>query len=362
MKNAVYDWSILVVCSTSILSTFSQGHAANLLFSDTFTNSSLNTNFWNPFICDVPSGGWPWNMQTGQPQPSSAIDKTNAYAADYELPSLISTGAGLQMTLQSGTTATGYTWSGSIICSYPITNAFSRCRGFTFTNGYAEVRAKFPGATNGCWSSLWFLAGPGSNGGEIDLHEGGYLSGSTNPDQIMACNFHSAGNSQKLFNTGTSLSADYHVYGMEYLPGRSVKMFFDGVLAAAFTNNVTNSSYYLILNDGLASGKTAGWHSQTNAATASPSLMFVDYVKVYDARPLPRISSAAWNSKTNLIFSGTNGTPAASYRVLCATNLQLPLLNWQAIATNHFDLSGQFCSTNSFSTAASQKFFTISVP
>jgi len=301
-------------------------------------------------------------MQAGLPQPSSAIDKANALAADYELPSLISTGTGLQMTLQSGTTATGYTWSGSIICSYPITNTFSRCRGFSFTNGYVEVRAKFPGASNGCWSSLWFLAGPGSSGGEIDLHEGGYLSGSTNPDQIMACNFHSAGNTQKLFNTGTSLSADYHVYGMEYLPGRSIKMFFDGALAASFTNNVTNSSYYLILKDGLASTNTAGWHSQTNAATPNPALMFVDYVKVYDLRPQPRISSVAWRNNTNLVLSGTNGTPTVSYRVLGTTNIQLPLTNWQVMATNRFDLSGQFCSTNSFSTAIRQKFFTISVP
>ena len=45
--------------------------------------------------------------------------------------------------------------------------------------------------------------------GEIDLHEGGFISGATDPDRIMSCNLHTAGNSQVFFNTGVSLSADY---------------------------------------------------------------------------------------------------------------------------------------------------------
>jgi beta-glucanase (GH16 family) len=82
-----------------------------------------------------------------------------------------------------------------------------------------------PDSRSGAWAGLWFLEG----GGEIDLVESGYTGlGSDKVNRVMASNLHTSGNSQKLYDTGVDLSADYHVYGMDYKPGKSVTIYFDG--------------------------------------------------------------------------------------------------------------------------------------
>ncbi|HEU6447595.1 MAG TPA: polysaccharide lyase family protein [Verrucomicrobiae bacterium] len=63
----------------------------------------------------------------------------------------------------------------------------------------------------------------------------------------------------------------------------------------------------------------------------------------------------------NLSFAGSGGFPDATYLVITATNLNLPFENWTAIATNHFDGSGNFVSTTSAVTSA-QQFFRILIP
>jgi len=283
-------FAFFLSCGFSALS-LDEGYAATLLFQDTFTNRSLDASKWLPFICgnkaDHSEGGWPWSYQPGQPRPSSSCDRPNGHIADYDLPANISTGSGLCLKAQAGTSATGYSWTSATICSYPVTNLFATNAGFTFTNGYVEVRAKIP-SNNGSWSSIWFMPGPGSAGGEIDLQESGYLMGKTNPvspDQVMACNYHAPGNSPVIINTGTDLSADYHRYGMEYLNGKSIKMFLDGALVASFATNISSGSYYIILNNKIASPATKSWHSQTNNLTPNPIYDYVSYVKVYDSRP-----------------------------------------------------------------------------
>lgn len=67
-------------------------------------------------------------------------------------------------------------------------------------------------------------------------------------------------------------------------------------------------------------------------------------------------------SGTNLIVSGTNGAPGASYTVLTATNVALPVSNWVSIATNQLDSSGNFSFTNAINPAERQRFFQIRIP
>ena len=54
-----------------------------------------------------------------------------------------------------------------------------------------------------------------------------FLSGTINPNQLMAVNLHSSGNQQQFLDCRTDLSADYHTYSMEYRQGSSIKIFFD---------------------------------------------------------------------------------------------------------------------------------------
>src|SRR5207247_223607 len=75
----------------------------------------------------------------------------------------------------------------------------------------------------------------------------------------------------------------------------------------------------------------------------------------------PKFTSATL-SGTNLIFSGTGGTPNASYTVLSATNLALPLSNWMSIATNQFGSGGEFAFTNAIAPGELQRYFRIRTP
>ena len=73
----------------------------------------------------------------------------------------------------------------------------------------------------------------------------------------------------------------------------------------------------------------------------------------------PQITTVV-SSGTNLTFSGTGGTTGNNYYVLTSTNLALPPANWTVLATNTFDINGNFAVTNAES--GPQQFFLIQVP
>ena len=60
---------------------------------------------------------------------------------------------------------------------------------------------------------------------------------------------------------------------------------------------------------------------------------------------------------SQLVFSGSNGTPFLNYYVLAATNLITPLTNWLRIATNQFDANGEFLFTNPIVNGVTQNFY-----
>jgi hypothetical protein len=67
-------------------------------------------------------------------------------------------------------------------------------------------------------------------------------------------------------------------------------------------------------------------------------------------------------SGTNLVFSGTGGTPGGSYVVVTSSELTVPLPNWIPVATNSFDGSGNFSFTNGLSPASAAEYFVIEAP
>jgi autotransporter-associated beta strand protein len=72
--------------------------------------------------------------------------------------------------------------------------------------------------------------------------------------------------------------------------------------------------------------------------------------------PKPVINSVAV-SGANLVLSGTNGVPGATYYVLTSTNLTIPVAAWPRIATNLFDAIGTFAVTNQASPSVAQQFY-----
>ena len=69
-------------------------------------------------------------------------------------------------------------------------------------------------------------------------------------------------------------------------------------------------------------------------------------VKLVVALPAPPVIGSPAVSGGKLVFSGTGGTPGATYYVVTATNLAAPAANWTRILTNQFDTGGNFAVTN----------------
>jgi beta-glucanase (GH16 family) len=255
-----------------------------VLFEDVFPGRSLNRNHWNPYICDNASDGRPWLMQPGVAVPSSAISVKDGLNAAYDLPSAIRMDDGLTLTASRGTRAAGYSWTGSVICSRPTSNNFGSgpvdTAGFTFADARVEVRAKMPDLTAGQWPAIWFLPAQGGRGAEIDLFEGGFLAKGINPNHLMALKLFNGDNQQQFVDCGVDLSAGYHTYAMEYRQASSIRFFLDGSNVYTYTRNVPSGPYYIILSNGVASARTADWHTQVGSSTSAVNLMQVSYVRV----------------------------------------------------------------------------------
>jgi Glycosyl hydrolases family 16 len=287
-RRSVLGWSAATTLAAAAgafaWTTYHENSGSHVLFEDVFAGNSLSQAHWNPYICDSQSHGLPWLMQPSVAVPSSAIGTENGYKAEYDLPSAIGVDDGLTLRAYRGTRATGYSWTGSVICSFPTSNNFGsgtvHTAGFTFQDARVEVQAKMPDLTGGQWASIWFLPARDDDSPEIDLFEGGYLAGTINPNQLMAANLHSRGNQQQFLDLRTDLSADYHTYSMEYRPGSSIAIFFDGLNVHTFTRNVPVGPYFIILANGIASARAAGFHTQVSDSTPAVNLMQVASVRV----------------------------------------------------------------------------------
>jgi autotransporter-associated beta strand protein len=76
----------------------------------------------------------------------------------------------------------------------------------------------------------------------------------------------------------------------------------------------------------------------------------------------PPVFGAVSASGSNLVMSGSNGTPNASFYTLAATNVALPAANWSRVATNQFDANGYFNLTNPIDPAIPQLFYRLQLP
>ena len=65
---------------------------------------------------------------------------------------------------------------------------------------------------------------------------------------------------------------------------------------------------------------------------------------------------------TSVVFSGSNGVASNPYYVLASTNVAWARTNWIRIATNTFDLNGNFAFTNSLTPPMPQRFYLIELP
>jgi len=114
-----------------------------------------------------------------------------------------------------------------------------------------------------------------------------------------------------------------------------------------FTYNPANS---LSLGSLVISNAPAGFTYSINTNTPGSVKLSVT---------LPAIGSTSINGG-KLVFSGSGGTPGATFYVLTATNLASQV-TWVSVLTNQFDANGNFAVTNGPATNA-QKFYRLQIP
>ncbi|MEP6683966.1 MAG: glycoside hydrolase family 16 protein [Parafilimonas sp.] len=224
-----------------------------LLWSDEFNESSIDTSAWN-FEIDGNGGG---NHEQEYYQPNNAtIENGN-----------------LIITAKKETAG-----------SHNYTSSRMTTQGKKeFLYGRIEARIKIP-VGQGFWPAFWML---GSNintvnwpaCGETDIME------HINADSLIYGTIHwdNNGHVQDGGNTASSPS-EYHVYSVEW-DATSIKWFIDSVQyhEANITNNSTEEfhlPFFILLNFAIG----GDWPGQTIDDSLLPAKMYVDYVRVYQKK------------------------------------------------------------------------------
>jgi hypothetical protein len=79
------------------------------------------------------------------------------------------------------------------------------------------------------------------------------------------------------------MNTGYNTYGMEYIPGRSIKTYFNGTLVGWWTQNVGTNPYEIVMWNSQAASNTSGYH--TTGASPNPSVLSVAEVQAYALAP-----------------------------------------------------------------------------
>jgi beta-glucanase (GH16 family) len=234
--------------TTTTTTTAARGGPA-LLFDDEFNGSSLDATKW--------SKGW---LAPGVTPP------VNGSEAECYDPNQVTVGNGeLDLTMAARTeTCGGVTRT----LASGIVNSDST---FRFTYGYAEARIWMP-AGPPLWPAWWTDGQNWPTNGEIDVVE------AYGTDSNVEFHYHYAGCGGDCGPGGqTSLPGSisgWHTYAVNWQRG-SISWYYDGVQVWSFaSSNVTSSPQYLILN--LAA---------KSPTVVVPSVMRVDYVRVYATKP-----------------------------------------------------------------------------
>ena len=114
-------------------------------------------------------------------------------------------------------------------------------------------------------------------------------------------------------------------------------------LAALFLNHAVNQTIYV---DEIRLGTS--WADVTPTTGAPPP-------------PLPPSFSVteAFFDPAGFVLRGVGGSPTSTYFVVASTDPSASMSTWPAIATNQFDLAGNFDCTNSVSPLEAQQYFSV---
>jgi hypothetical protein len=246
-----------------------------MIFDNQFSGTSLDSSEW---VTYQGAQGTVWNNFGNLPSPysgpNSVANGGNGFGVSMFSPSQDAVKDGLTLTAQRNTNqwASTYPWISGIVNTE---TKFS----LPATGWYVQVKVQMPDMTQGMWPAIWFMPDTSASSvPELDLFEGGFKCFCSAPqNDLMHSDYFSAqGQQQSLFSVGTDMTAGYHVYGIEFLPGKSITAYFDGkqvwqVLASSRVT-ITAGTYELMLDLEVAAGTTSGWRTVPTGATPSASM------------------------------------------------------------------------------------------
>src|SRR5262249_37802404 len=139
---------------------------------------------------------------------------------------------------------------------------------------------------------IWFLErSSGGSSQEIDLQEGGFtptgagLPRGTPENNVFVSTYHTPSGSQSDFSYATPdpMNAGFNIYGMEYIPGRSIKTYFNARLAGSWTQNISTTPLEILIWNTQESANPWGFHPTVDSP--NPSVLSVAEVQVYALPP-----------------------------------------------------------------------------
>jgi beta-glucanase (GH16 family) len=227
--------------SPSVPQPLGQSGNWNLIFSDEFDGTSLDTTKWTP--------GW---FGTGVTGPVNSGELACYSSAHVTEPGDGSLHLLLDQTASNCKISAQYT--GALVSSDGL---------FQYAYGYVEFRVYLPPAGSSQvanWPATWSDGQSWPADGENDTMEG--LGG-------PACyHFHSSSG-----GPGGCAGGDYsgwHTFASYWQPGL-VTYYYDGVEVGSITSGITSAQQYLILDYTL----------ESSSPKSAPATMLVDYVRVW---------------------------------------------------------------------------------
>jgi beta-glucanase (GH16 family) len=147
---------------------------------------------------------------------------------------------------------------------------------FSFTHGYIEIRARYPGG-KGLWPCFWLMPEHQSWPPEFDIAE--YYGGQRKMHHGLAYGSMHEPLWDSTGDTTTNFENTWHTYALEWTAGRAVWRVDGVVRKTVVAGYVPSTPMYVILSNSVSS--RIGPSGAPDESTVFPNFFEIDYVRIY---------------------------------------------------------------------------------